>query len=234
MEEIRPNGERAKAAIIMICIVLAIDIAMFISDYFQFELLNRMNTGGDFSMDEATSNDGRQQALAVFYILAFVTSAVTFIRWFRRAYFNLHTKAEILSYPEKDALWSWFIPILCLFKPYRIMKELFSSTESILVDRNKDYQENLHIQLVGWWWTLWILNNFVGQAYFRYSLHAETAAELINSTKFSMVTSIFSIPLSIVAIILIRNYSAVEPLLYNLDEHTLESNDTEFLPEPIL
>ena len=53
MELQRSNEGRAKIAITMIWITMAFDILSLISDGFQFDLLQRMSTGVNFTMEEA-------------------------------------------------------------------------------------------------------------------------------------------------------------------------------------
>lgn len=76
----------------MIWIVLAMDIVALVSGYFQYDLLNEVDSGHSISMDTATANDTREQMIGIVYFILFVISAVTFIQWFRRAYYNLHIK----------------------------------------------------------------------------------------------------------------------------------------------
>jgi len=125
MEKLRPNQERAKTAIILIYIVLGIELIDCVSDYFQLRLLQRFQSGITVSVSEATANDMRVTILALIYMVAYITSAVMFIRWFRRAYFNLHQVARVLTHSEGWAAGAWFVPIVNLFRPYQIMKELY-------------------------------------------------------------------------------------------------------------
>ena len=228
-ETVRPNGERARIAVILLCVVIVVELVVLVSDYLQYNLLNEILLG-DFAMEEAESSDRRQQIVGIISIVVFVASGVTFINWFRRAYYNLHVKFSHLGFQEQHALWSWFIPILSLFRPYRIMKEIYYRTE-LHLSKNAAYgASGLTHSVVGWWWTLWIVNNLVGQFVFRTAMSAETSEEFINNTIASMVSSLIGIASALLAIQMIRDYAAVEPLLAIPDEEP----EAENLDTPIL
>ena len=228
MEELKPNGQRAKNAIILIWIVMALEIISLISGYFQYDLLQTVAHGGEISMETATANDLREQLIGFAYLIVYIVSAITFIMWFRRAYYNLHLKVNYLSFTEGWAAGSWFVPILNLFRPYKIMKELYVETREFLYNKGLTNYEILKTSHLVWWWTLWIISNIIGQFTFRYSMRAVTVDELIVSTVSGMIANFIGIPLSIITIQVIKNYSKVEPLLTEWSElDEIESDKIE-------
>ncbi len=220
MENLKPNEQRAKNAITLIWIILAIEIISFISGYFQYELLETIAHGGDVSTETASANDTREQLVGLTYFIAYLISAITFIQWFRRAYFNLHQKVANLSLTEGWAAGSWFVPIVSLYRPYQIMKELYQETKKLL--NKKGITSGITTSALGWWWTLWIINNIIGQFVFRYSLQAESVEELTTSTIASMISNIAGIPLALITIKVIKDYSSVEPILFEMQDEEIE------------
>jgi hypothetical protein len=225
MKSLKPNGQRAKNAITLIWIVLAIEIASLISGYFQYDLLQSVANGGYISTETATANDTREQIIGLIYSLAFIISGVTFIQWFRRAYFNLHLRVNYLSHSESWAAVSWFFPIICLYRPYQIMKELYQETKELLIKKELSISQNFTTRYLGWWWALWIINNIIGQFVFRYSMNAESVEDITTSTVASMIGNIIGIPLALITVKVIRDYSNVEPMLLEIkdDEITTTS-----------
>lgn len=69
-----------------------------------------------------------------------------------------------------------------------------------------------------WWWTLWIISGIIGQFLFLYSIEVEAHEELTISIVVSVVSNIVGIPLALITIKVIRNYSDVEPLLNELKD----------------
>lgn len=224
MENIRPNAQRAKNAISLIWIVLALEIVSIISGYFQYDLLQTTANGGEISTETATANDTREQIIGIVYVIAYIISAVTFIQWFRRAYFNLHLKINHLSQTEGWAAGSWFVPIVNLYRPYQIMKELYQETKELLTKKGLSINQNFTTGSLGLWWTLWIISNIIGQFVFRYSMKAESIDELTVSTVASMVGNIVGIPLALITIKVIRDYSFVEPLLSEIKDEEETTN----------
>ncbi|TDE53655.1 DUF4328 domain-containing protein [Flavobacterium sp. GT3P67] len=233
MENLRPNGQRAKIAIMLIWIVLTVEIISILSDYLQYDLLQTVANGGQISTETATENDLRQKIIAMIYLAVFIISGITFIQWFRRAYYNLHLKAESLSFTEGWAAGCWFVPIICLYRPNQIMKELYQETQNLLSKKNENYAQNLTSHSIGWWWALWIISSLLGQFIFRYSSKAETIDELTVSTVASLIASIIGIPLAIITVKVIKDYSEIEPLLYKLNDEEEEEKiipDTDLQP----
>lgn len=219
MGKLKPNGQRARNAITLIWIVLALEIVSLISGYFQYNLLQTVAKGGEISMETANANDIREQIIGILYVIAFVISGVTFIQWFRRAYFNLHTQLNYLNHSEGWAAGSWFVPVVNLYRPFQIMKELYIETIELLTKKGIHFNDSFTVSNLGWWWALWIINGIFGQFVFRYSMNAETIDQLINTTIASMATSVIGIPLALITIKVIKDYSYFEPLLNEIPDN---------------
>jgi hypothetical protein len=231
MEELRPNGQRAKNAILLIWIMLALEIISLISSFLQYDLIQTAAAGGTISIDAVNANDNREQIIGIIYLNAYVVSGVTFIQWFRRAYFNLHIITGPLSHTEGWAAGSWFLPFINLYRPYQIMEELYEKTKSFL-DRNKiTTTSSLSTATLVLWWALWIISNILGQIVFRYSMKAVTIDQLNTSTILSIALNIIGIPLALITVKVIKNYSRVEPLLINVEEAEKRLNTTDILVE---
>ncbi|GAA4757323.1 MULTISPECIES: DUF4328 domain-containing protein [Flavobacterium] len=210
----KPNHSRAKYAIVFIALIFILDLFSLLFDYLEYLLLT-----SDFNQDivtEAENNDLRQSILGILYILVYITSVVFFIRWFRRAYYNLHTKIDHLSHSEGWAAGSWFIPFICLYRPYQIMKEMYTETVDYLEDQNKKIGNQYYSYFIGFWWTLWIISNFLGRIYFKETMNADTISELLESNKLSIINTAISIPLALVTIKVIYDYSNLEKVLFNI------------------
>ncbi len=218
METLKPNDQRAKNAITLLWIGLVLEIVSLVSKYFQYDLLKTAANGGGVSLEIAEANDTREQIIAIISLIVYCISIVTFIQWFRRAYYNLHLRVDHLSLTEGWAAGSWFVPIVCLYRPYQIMKELYEETKDILIKKGLDVTEKFTTASLGWWWTLWIINNVISQFIFRYSMKAETIEELTLSTVVSMIGNVIGIPLALITIKVIKDYNTVEPRLIEIQD----------------
>lgn len=225
MANLKPNKARAKAAIIMIWVVMGLEIISLISGYLQYILLSNFEVGIYVTPTEANANDLREQLIAVVYIIVFIISAVTFIKWFRRAYFNLHQKVNYLSFDDGWASGGWFVPFLNWIRPVQIMNELYKYTPEYLATKNVSTTNKLQRWTVGVWWTLWVINSIIGNIVTQLSLRAEEIDEFIKITNFSMIGNIIGIPLAIITVKVISDYSKVETLLYESEE--LDNNEVQ-------
>lgn len=231
MNFLKPNEQRAKTAITLIWIVMAVECLSAISGFMQYGLLMDVANGVEVSEDTANANDYREMAIGLIFLIVYIISAVTFIQWFRRAYYNLHQKVGDLKRTEGWAAGAWFVPIISLYWPYQIMKELFDRTKQLLNDKGIYQTETFSSGLVGWWWAVWIINNFVGQLDFRLSRHAETIDDITINTIVSIIGSLINIPLAIITVKLIKNYSAMEPLLNEVNDDDSNGNQKSTIIE---
>jgi hypothetical protein len=226
MKTLKPNGQRAKKAITLIWIVFSLEIVSFISGYFQYDLLQSAANGATIITPlDVTLNDLREQSIGVLYLVVYIVSTVTFIQWFRRAYFNLHLRVDNLLHPEGWAAGSWFVPIISLFRPYQIMEELYNESNDLLEKKGLNVN-GLSTKYLFWWWALWILSSLVGQVVIRYTLNAESLDDMIFATTSGMFQNIINIPLALLAIKVIKDYSKVEPILFDMKDEEEVQEET--------
>jgi hypothetical protein len=213
-EWIRPNKKRAEVAQLMILIVLVLDVIAGISSYLQYDLLVSFQNGASFSNDVYNANDLREQVIAIVYMIVYIASAITFIQWFRRAYFNLNVRMKC-NHSEGWAAGSWFVPIITLYRPYQIMKEMWvESSKMISTPTNETAKYSASI--IGIWWTLWIISSYIGNYVFKSAFKAETVENFLNKTIADMIMSVICIPLAILAINIIKSYAQKEEELVAL------------------
>lgn len=210
MGNVRPNEQRAKAAIVLLWIVLAMNALSLAFSWSKYTMLRSIT---EIDM-ETTILDPvqrtREQVLILVHAVVLLISAVTFIRWFRRAYVNLNQLAGPLAHRDIWAAVAWFVPIIGLFKPYQMMRELHEEANRFLAKKGMESRV-LSERLVGIWWAFWIINSFLG-----FGLGADSVGsigEMMRSTLLTMTSNVIGIFLALMAIKLVRDYSRVEPLL---------------------
>ncbi len=220
--QLKPNAQRAKIAAIVIAIVLFTDVLNLASSLMQYELLDRIATGENFTQAEANANDLRETAVGILSVVMILISAITFIMWFRRAYYNLHQKINYLKYDEGWAAGCWFVPFVNLVRPFQIMQELFNETIAYLKKMKQEIPFDTNTALLGFWWTFWIIDNIIGQVIFRYARNAETLDQMTTLTVGYIVESSLSIICALIIIKIIKDYSKLETLLYEVNDEDIE------------
>lgn len=222
IKAIRPNLKRAKLAQLLVLIVLVLDIISIFSSYLQYNLLVAFQNNEEITEQMIESNDTREQSIAILYIVIFIISSVTFIQWFRRAYFNLNIRINC-EHSEGWAAGSWFTPIISLFRPYQIMKEMWTKTSQLINSKSANKIE-VNTMLIGIWWTLWIFTNFIGNYIFKSIFKEENVQNFINTTVADIVVSIIGIPLAIITIQIIKSYSLKEEKITALEKLEISNN----------
>jgi hypothetical protein len=213
---IRPNLKRAKLAQLFIWIVMALDIISIFSSYLQYNLLISLKNYEEVTDQMLSSNDTREQIIGIIYLIVFIISAVTFIQWFRRAYYNLNVRTNC-NHSDGWASGSWFVPIISLYRPYQIMKEMWTKTTQLIKSKKSDYIENSTL-IIGIWWALWIVSNYIGKYVMKSAFKAETIENFLNSTIGDITLSIIGIPLAILTVKIIKSYSLKEEKISELEK----------------
>ena len=215
---IRPNKKRAEIAQFFIWAVMGIELLSIGSSYLQILLLNALQIGEEVTDLMIESNDNREQLMGIAYTVFMAMSAFTFIQWFRRGYYNLSLRTSI-EHGEGWAAGSWFVPLMNLFRPYQIMKELSTKTTNLINKKSIHFTQN-NTTLISVWWSLWIFGNYAGRLLTRASNNLDSIEKLLYSTKIDIVLSLFMIPLSIIAVLMIRDYSKKEEQLSELETNS--------------
>ena len=213
---LRPNEARAKYAIVMLFVILFLDVVSGYSSYLQLGLLNDLNEGLFVPDDVLTANDLRERIIGVLYSIAMLVSAVFFIQWFRRAYYNLQVRTGNCEHGEGWAAGSWFVPIISLFRPLHIMKVMDTKTSRLIGSTTGKVVETNGV-VIGFWWALWILNNYLGNYVLKMAFREETIENYISSTTVEMINSFVGVPLALLAYFVVKNYAQKEANLLQLE-----------------
>ena len=213
---LRPNAQRAKLAMFMLGVMLLLDAVSGFSSYLQLGMLNDFKEGFYVSDEAIAANDTREQLIGVVYLIFLIVSAVFFIQWFRRAYYNLQVRTGRCEHSEGWAAGSWFVPIISLYRPFHIMKEMDHKT-SQLITKLSGKEVTTNSVLIGFWWTLWIITNYLGNYVLKMGFKEETLDNFISSTKIEMINSFLGIPLAVLAYLVVQNYAQKEADLVELE-----------------
>ena len=212
---LKDNSKRAETAIAVFWGIVGISFVGGISCLFEYELLGRIADGGDYTQQEAEWNDMRQGIIALAQTCISIASIVVFLNWFRRAYGNLHRVGNLqLAHEETWTIWGFVIPIISLWYPFKIMKEVWLKTQFATKWLNPDYRVDRDTSYVGLWWAAYLVSNFAGQISFRFALRAEEIGEIQNATMATIVSDLVDVPAALVTLFLIKKVSEKEKALY--------------------
>ena len=212
---LRENSQRAKTAIAIFWVMMGITVISIVSVFMEYSLAHRI-LSGNFSLNEADSNDTRQRVIKIFAIVVQIIAIVYFIMWFRMAYFNLHVLGCYVRYSEGWAAGAWFVPFLNLVRPYEIMKEIWDRTQ----ERTQQGMEDPKIEssaIVGFWWFLWLATNISSNILdWRYLNNRLSLSEIISRDGATIIIEAVNLINIFIIITLIKKISGFEEKLKDI------------------
>jgi hypothetical protein len=138
------NKERSRIAIAFLYFLIPLGFLGKLAKYLFFILRHRARAQFTFTF----------VSINFLFLIISLLSFIYFIMWLRRAYNNLHLLgSKNVSLKEGWAAGAWFVPIINLIWPYKIMREIWFETQSIF----RGNQENISLRkfTIGkWWWGL--------------------------------------------------------------------------------
>jgi hypothetical protein len=149
--------------------------------------------GGNVSVDRIAELDDRV-AMAVWVSGgAFLVGGILGIVWFRRAYKNLKSMGRN-SYGPGWAIAGWIVPIMSLFRPYQMAKELVRESPRV--------RGNEGTGLVGLWWLAYVAGTLGNQVIGR--LRQDTLDDVILNDTLRVVLIGLSVAAGVAWIAIIR------------------------------
>jgi hypothetical protein len=94
-----------------------------------------------------------------------ITSIVLIIVWFLFIRINLENKVKHFGFSRFQQIYMWFIPIMNLFKPYMMVRELFYESEYFLRKSELLSKNNFKEYLLTTWWVFHIITFYVNSIF---------------------------------------------------------------------
>jgi len=147
-------------------------------------------------------------SLALLVIATGLGSSIAFLMWIHRVHRNLPSLgATDLRFTPGWAVGWFFVPIMNLFRPCQVMREVWRESDSAALAPDPwsgNPSPPTGSSLVGWWWALYLIMNVVNQAAFRASMRAETPETTLVAEWISLAGDLITFPAAIVAIRLVQ------------------------------
>lgn len=148
-----------------------------------------------------------QSLLSIVEIGLTVWSAVSFMRWMRRAYFNLAALGVGVEYDDRWAVSAWIIPVVSLYRPYTIMREIWQRTQRVAYGLVTPHG------LLRLWWLLFLLHSLTGAVTGQVANQVSTVEGLRAELMLLAVVAVLDIAAIAVTIQVIRRVSDFEQQL---------------------
>ncbi len=137
--------------------------------------------------------------------LVVIFTAITFLFWIYRAHQNLLAfRPEPLENAPADGVWSFFVPIINLFKPYFVMREIWVESDPALPPFGvPTYTSEPSSPLVAIWWVLFLARGVLGSIALIPRRGGQTTAAAITMTEIHIVSYAVSALAAVVACLLV-------------------------------
>ena len=167
-----------------------------------------IESGGVLYYDNASFESLVTSVSQMLYGLILIIAFIFYLIWVRRAYRNLHSlQIKPTEFSSGWAIGSYFVPILNLFRPYRMMREIWFGSQPILSEENSyELESHLGLSSTGFlqlWWAAFLINGFVSNISFRLSLNSDIGQNVLTSLWIDLISSITGIAVSVVSLYLI-------------------------------
>ncbi len=204
------SGKWAKGLLVASLILAAVAV---ISGLLQIELLSRLAEGSNYTIEEVNQNDSRQALIGLLQVLLVVGTAIPFLIWFYRVHKNLPILGQTgLLFTPGWAVGFFFVPLFNLVRPFQAMRAAWHGSDPSRIgldvtSHKTDFGSRLGTpSLVGWWWALFLISNFVANIAGRLFLTPNQAApELQTGSILMVVSDMLEIPSALVAIRLVSH-----------------------------
>ena len=201
MMTLRENAARAQQTITMFQGLAVVLVVVILTD---FGYINRLESGRAASELNATPIGIAHGLLALVELLVLVTAFVLFIRWLRRAYWNLHALGRPVEHSEGWAAGAWFVPFLNMFRPYSIVREVWRQTQLVAFEQVTPHG------LLRAWWLLFIAHSIVSNVTSQMGTRATTIEQLQSAVWGNTITAILMLGTALLTVQVVRRIAGYE------------------------
>ena len=209
----RGRARLAEIALGVQAIALAVSVA---STFQEITLLRNIIDGEYAAMPEAEfwalldANDSRQAVAGLFYTATFIVTIIAFLMWQVRIRNNAdYIGVAGLRFSVDGVIGWWFVPIMNIFRPYQIMKEMWQSNYHN-VNEQPDWRDSTVSGLLGWWWGLFLVGGWLRNIAGIISRRSDTIDSLITAGGLDIVSFVIWMLSAVSAIALVREITAFQ------------------------
>lgn len=192
----------ARSLVVLLGVSALVDAIAAGSSLAEYSVLQVLQRGETLPDGAAEANDSRQAIIAVIQIAVFLTTAVFFCCWTHRMSANARSLSDrSMQCTPGWAVGYYFIPIVNLWRPYQIVREIHDRFLERTEGRRSAWLQPT-------WWTLYIVSGILGRIVFRFSMRAESLDDYVALSIISIVTDSIDVCLDLVALFLVSSITS--------------------------
>lgn len=189
--------------------IIVFGVAIYASGM-QYKLLHDAQNGFYISEEQynadAQANVERMSTVDLSKFCVVIVTVISFFFWIYRANKNAR---ELGNHPmEFTPGWAvgwFFIPFLCLWKPYQVMKEIWIASND-----SHDRTKSTGLYIVGLWWTMWLVSNIFGNIFSRSPFKVDDIETLMAITSLSMASLMADLICNVMTLVVISRIFAMQ------------------------
>jgi len=196
----------------LVIALIATGILMVLVNWSLIRYSQEVRSGMPADEDRASLIDALLVLVTLLQVALGITYIVLFLVWFYRAYKNLHVAGvDGLAHKAGWAPGSFFVPIMNVVRPYRIMKEISSGSSFLLRGvKASSWKQVEPSRLIAWWWGLFLFTAALGRFASRLTLRAEELPQIITAARVEIISDIADIPAYLVTLLLVRSITLTQ------------------------
>ncbi len=204
---LRPNQARARTTAGVFAVLLLSNCFLIYGNLYMLQVMrNPHATAGE--------TYGAALLLSIAFLANWVCTVATvffFIRWFRRAYFNLHLLDGVrLSRTEGWAAGAWFVPFINLYLPFFIFREIWMQTQRNIPEKIAPVSPGIL-----WVWWAGLLASYYGVNILGWLFQTEDIREnMIRMSRLALQAEFVVIPAILLTIYVVLRTASFEKDLF--------------------
>ena len=201
MIALRENAARAQQTITIFQGLVVVLGLVILADFGYINLVG--NGRGADELNTAPLGIARS-FLALVELVVLITAFILFIRWLRRAYWNLHALGRPVEHSEGWAAGAWFVPFMNMFRPYSIVREVWRQTQLVAFEQVTPHG------LLRAWWLLFIVHGIVSNVTNQMETKATTTEQLRSAAWGNAITALLMLGTALLTIQVVRRIASYE------------------------
>ncbi|HJR85140.1 MAG TPA: DUF4328 domain-containing protein [Nitrososphaeraceae archaeon] len=183
-----------KLVIYVLIVEVVVELIVITSDYSEIRLMNSvLNNELEYSekLSQIEINDYRVSIIGTIEFPLLILSSILFFYWFYRAYRNLESLGALgLTFNPKWVVGYFFIPFLCLWKPYEALKEIWKVSDPYNTSEDYMWRSAKVSRVLAFWWITFVLSNMTGTLLLTGAFRTETLEDWIRLDMYDIAASI--------------------------------------------
>jgi len=201
-----PLSARTRSTKGMLLIYGAMAVLSIAFEVFSYVYLGQLASGVRLAGISPQLFDRTTRILAFSQLGVFLVTGVLILRWIYRARECVDALSAIgMRFSPGWSIGWYFVPFANLWKPFQAMNEIWKASSA-----PQAWKDQPTPGLLRWWWGLWLLASFLGQAVSRLSPHARTLENLQALSLLSVATSATHIALAATLTALIGSIDSMQ------------------------